>query len=106
MMTTKLFGALAVATLLGSFGCSSSVPQPVQVPERSLADVSPELLHAAMQPTDSYEVEWEDTQPEQVKKAPTAHTRAARSQLFTRSRKNQIFVAPSNDSPTGFTSTN
>jgi len=106
MTTTKLFGAFAVAALLGSVGCSAAAPQPAQAPGRSLADVSPELLQAASQPTDSYEVEWEDTTPEKVERAKSAHTRAARSQLFTRSRKNQIFVAPGTDSPTGFTSTN
>lgn len=107
MTTTKLLSAFAVAALFGTIGCAGQAPQVAPSQGRSLADVSPELLQQATagQPTDSYEVEWEDTTPEKVEKDPTAHTRAARSQLFTRSRKNKIFVSTSSsDSPTGFTS--
>lgn len=102
--TTKLLGVLAVATFFGSFGCAGAVQEQAPNTGRSLADVSPELLQAAQgQQPEEVEVEWEDDRPEKEEATITAHTRSARTQTFVKSRKNQIFAVPVDDSPTGFT---
>jgi hypothetical protein len=107
MSTVKLTGLLAVAALFGVVGCASSAA-PATHAGRSLSDVSPELLQQASgeKPSQFVEVDWRDVEPEKVEAKVLPQTRATRSQTFTRSHKNQIFVAPNVQMPTDFTSTN